>query len=601
MARQVALAAVASVVAGCEEGPVPGRPCAGVDCSLHGQCIDRSGAALCICDPGYHAVFLACVRDDADADGDADLDADGTEEGDAEPPLDDLGADDTPPDEPGAEDALPDEPGAEDALPDEPGADDAPLDERGAEDALVDELGADDTSPDERGAEDAPPDELGPEDAPPDEPGAGDADDAEADAVDAEAEAATGCWIGGTEYEAGATNPADGCEWCQPGLSATGWSPRPDFTPCTLTTVPDRSYDICVHGTCVSPGCSDPSCDPPGPNFDLPDTNQRSCYDATGPATCPGAAGAESCAATPFCGQDAQYGWDTRYPASARFGRTEPVSGHPVVTDNVTGLVWQGCVAGLGGGACADGTVVLRGWAGAVDYCEMLSWGGFDDWRLPDRFELHSIVDHGRALPAIDVAAFPATPITAAWTLSSNALSATHAWLVDFGIGFVGSTPEGDEMSVRCVRAPAGARLAGERFVRTEPVAGEPVVADLALGVVWQGCAWAQRGTSCADQPAYWVDWAWALAHCEGLDWGGFTDWYLPDARQLTALMDDHSAVPPIDEAVFPNTPLGSSWSSTSRADEPSRAWRTDFYAGGMDDDVKDGGLGFVRCVRQAP
>ncbi|MBI5488414.1 MAG: hypothetical protein HY905_13860 [Deltaproteobacteria bacterium] len=51
-----------------------------------------------------------------------------------------------------------------------------------------------------------------------------------------------------------------------------------DFTPCDVRTVPDRSYDICVEGACVSPGCGDRTCNPPGPNWPLADTDQRSCF-----------------------------------------------------------------------------------------------------------------------------------------------------------------------------------------------------------------------------------------------------------------------------------------------------------------------------------
>jgi len=40
-----------------------GDPCAGIDCSGHGQCVVVEDAAECNCDGGYHAVDLSCVPD----------------------------------------------------------------------------------------------------------------------------------------------------------------------------------------------------------------------------------------------------------------------------------------------------------------------------------------------------------------------------------------------------------------------------------------------------------------------------------------------------------------------------------------------------------
>jgi hypothetical protein len=82
----------------------------------------------------------------------------------------------------------------------------------------------------------------------------------------------------------------------------------------------------------------------------------------------------------------------------------------PVVIDSVTGLVWQGCTAGLSGRDCDGGAVLVRYWADWLGYCEGLSWAGKTDWRLPNWKELRSIVDTRQSNPAIDAAAFPGTP-----------------------------------------------------------------------------------------------------------------------------------------------------------------------------------------------
>jgi len=165
-----------------------------------------------------------------------------------------------------------------------------------------------------------------------------------------------------------------------------------DFTLCQVVTVPDRSYDICVAEQCVSPGCGlFPNCNAPAPHFELPDSGQRQCFDGSWDIACPGTPGDVTCGSTTFCGQDGQYGWDISHAATERYSRD--VASEPLVTDNFTGLLWQGCVAGKSGTDCSDAGE-LRNWWDALSYCDGLVWAGFSDWRLPDSRELQSIVKY---------------------------------------------------------------------------------------------------------------------------------------------------------------------------------------------------------------
>jgi hypothetical protein len=427
----------------------------------------------------------------------------------------------------------------------------------------------------------------------------GDADaDADADAdgdadVDSDADVGSGCVIGGESYAAGAVNPA------------TEWTARPDFTPCSIVTEPDFSYDICARGRCVSPGsCGEASCNAPGPNWTIPDTNQRSCYNRSGSIACPGTTGSAACATTQFCGQDAQYGWDTTNPASARFTRTG-VS-EPVVTDNVTGLTWQGCAAGQFGPDCS-GTHTTFFWAGALAYCEGLVWGGSSDWGLPDPFELQTLIDHDRpALPVIDSTAFPATPQVPFWTSSSAAETFVNAWYVGFGDGDVLVREKATALGARCVRRPAGAAPEPPRFVRAVPVAGQPVVEDTRTGYSWQGCPAGVTGDDCAVGTASTESWYAALAYCEGLDWGGRTDWYLPNVAELRSIVDDSRFDPALDAAAFPATPGESCWSSTTvsystvMVTGTRSAWVVGFRVGLVSSLLKqDTNRRRIRCIRR--
>ncbi len=366
---------------------------------------------------------------------------------------------------------------------------------------------------------------------------------------------------------------------------------QPDFTPCSVVTSPDRSYDICVNEQCVSPGCGDESCNAPGPHFPLADTNQRLCYDISSTITCPSPGQS-------FCGQDAQYGWDLTHASTERFSRDTSVANQPVVADNVTGLVWQGCAIGLSGDDCATDSPTGLSWLSALAECENLTWGGHTDWRLPDEYELHSIVDLGTDGFPIDTTAFPNTPGDRFWSSSSRAGYPSYAWYVDFGGGLVSSGNKSNTVRfhVRCVRGGSTPRPA--RFTRNTSVANQPVVADNATGLVWQGCAIGRSGDNCATGSPTTFTWQTALAECENLSWGGATHWRLPNRKELHSIVDNRVPELPIDTAAFPNTPSDSFWWSSSSAG--GSAWCVYLYAGAVNSCAKVNSWN-VRCVRDGP
>ncbi len=66
-------------------------------------------------------------------------------------------------------------------------------------------------------------------------------------------------------------------------------------------------------------------------------------------------------------------------------------NGDGTVTDRATGLMWQKADSGT-----------TMNWEEALSYAENLKYAGYDDWRLPNAKELHSIVDYTRAPDAVD-------------------------------------------------------------------------------------------------------------------------------------------------------------------------------------------------------
>jgi hypothetical protein len=384
---------------------------------------------------------------------------------------------------------------------------------------------------------------------------------------------------------------------------------QPNFTLCTIVTAPDRSYDICIDGHCRSPGCGAFECNPPGPHFPLPDTGQALCYGgALESMECPGTAGDVACADAPYCGQDAQYGWDVSHVATDRFTRTEEVSGEPIAIDNVTGLVWQ----------AAPDPGVNSTWSAALAFCDSLTWAGFDDWRLPDIYELTSIMDLGQVEPAVDDTVFEFITFSGYWSSSYAGLDSTESYERAFEGLFLWGEPSVASLdyqkSVVCVRGePTPQPIA--RFVRSEPVEGETIVTDGTTGLEWQGCTAGQTGADCAGEadPTSWPD---ALSYCESLAWGGADDWRLPDRVELFSIADTGQETPGISQDAFPGALGFGAWSSTTYVGvwdpgdpeegdtDPVRAWTMSYVyvitrtaAKANDLAVATG----VRCVRGNP
>ena len=120
-------------------------------------------------------------------------------------------------------------------------------------------------------------------------------------------------------------------------------------------------------------------------------------------------------------------------------------NGDGTVTDNCTGLMWQ-----------QEDDDVTRAWGTGIIYCEDLVLSGYDDWRMPNRKELESIVDERYDSPAIDSTLFPRTNSSYYWTstTSAEAFPLTHgAWFIHFSNGYHEHHNKNTHYDyVRCVR-----------------------------------------------------------------------------------------------------------------------------------------------------
>ena len=114
---------------------------------------------------------------------------------------------------------------------------------------------------------------------------------------------------------------------------------------------------------------------------------------------------------------------------------------------------------------------------------------------------------------------------------------------------------------------------------------GDGTVTDGNTGLMWQQ---AEAGS---------MDWEAAITYCESFSLPGYTDWRLPNVKELRSIVDDRLYNPAIDKIYFPGALASYYWSSTTYADGSSDAWGVVFGSGSVHYYSKTIG-NYVRCVR---
>ena len=275
----------------------------------------------------------------------------------------------------------------------------------------------------------------------------------------------------------------------------------------------------------------------------LNDTGQTSCYDNSGDISCPAAG-------MPFHGQDAQHN-------SQVFHFTD--NGDGTVSDGVTGLLWQQSPDTDGNGTLNIGDKLTLD--EALAYCEDLELAGRSDWQLPGIKALYSLIDFtgidpsgyegtdtSQLTPFIDTDYFDfAYGDTAAGERVIDAQFASRTEYVSttgpndsetlFGVNFADGRIKGyglrvgpnvKAFNVLCVQGEAG--YGDNDFVDH----GNLTITDRSTSLMWS-----QRDSG-TDMPGG-LNWEEALAWAElknAENYLGYSDWRLPDAKELQSLLD---------------------------------------------------------------
>ncbi len=100
-------------------------------------------------------------------------------------------------------------------------------------------------------------------------------------------------------------------------------------------------------------------------------------------------------------------------------------------------------------------------------------------------------------------------------------------------------------------------------------VHNDGTVTDLQTGLMWKQCNEGQSGSNCSGTSLKFT-WQEALQQAETLNAGagfaGYTDWRLPNIKELASIVELSCQSPSINETVFPNTPtdvVNYFWSSS--------------------------------------
>lgn len=240
-------------------------------------------------------------------------------------------------------------------------------------------------------------------------------------------------------------------------------------------------------------------------------------------------------------------------------------NGNGTITDNVTGLMWQKTDSGEGI------------WDSAVTNAASLTDGGYTDWRLPTPTELFSILNHNNN-PALNSIYFVNNPSGTPdywWTSDIYGSDATKVWCANAG-GGLGPKPKSETLSA------GGSFRYYARYVRGAKATNghnhlnncDGTITDLDTGLMW------------SQVPSSSLSWSGALAYAENLTLAGYTDWRLPNVKELQTLVDftlatattTNGILPCLNRTLFPTATATAYWSSTSvKAGTPTQAWLVEF------------------------
>lgn len=272
-------------------------------------------------------------------------------------------------------------------------------------------------------------------------------------------------------------------------------------------------------------------------NYVVVDTGQNSFFDSS------------SEIATPSSG-DLFYGQDGSYK-SAQPSYTD--NGDGTITDNNTGLMWQ------------QDPGAKMGYDEAATNLSSFNLGGYTDWRLPTIKEQYSLIqfngldpsgwsgDTSGLVPFIDTDYFTfeygdesvgERIIDSQYLSSTKYVSTTmNGDETVFGVNFADGRIKGYPLVMRSPEGDSDKKFF-VMYVRGNPVYGQNsfsdngdnTITDSATTLMWMKDD--SGALNVGDDSDGALTWDEALAWAENLEYGGYSDWRLPNAKELQSIVD---------------------------------------------------------------
>ncbi len=252
-------------------------------------------------------------------------------------------------------------------------------------------------------------------------------------------------------------------------------------------------------------------------------------------------------------------------------------NGDGTVTHKLTGLTWMHCSMGqTWTGSICSGTASTHNF----DQAKALTstFAGHSDWRLPNPWELATIVDYDIDSPSINRVIFPSTLSSVFWSGFPYANDSSSAWYVNFNYGNVYGNYRSYNYSVRLVR---GGQSIG---ILTTPTVeftdhGDGTATHKKTGLSWKRCSEGQTwtGVTCSGTASgHTYDQAVALT----ATFASKADWRVPNIQELLSIVEYGANGPAINTEIFPNTPSSGFWSGSPDANNLSYVWLVNFGVG---------------------
>lgn len=125
-------------------------------------------------------------------------------------------------------------------------------------------------------------------------------------------------------------------------------------------------------------------------------------------------------------------------------------------------------------------------------------------------------------------------------------------------------------------------------------------VLDQSTGLIWKRCVEGLSGSDCGLGAPESMNWGDALRKAEASVFAGYTDWRMPNTKELNSLVEVACYEPALNATVFPNDPSSGVWTSSPLAVWSGWAWRV-MFTYGQSDGSWSGYSGIVRLVRGGP